>query len=152
MNSWHPRSGQAACSTASAAAARRAGSPANWSAGPDTLPEAELAKRCDDLPGEAKQRKHYDDYYGSRTADFAVAIEGAASLGWQTGAAMGLHTSAAISKAISRAGSEQKWLEVHGDTHFTHFYSNYGETLQKRFFGHFLKGEETGWSKSRACR
>jgi predicted acyl esterase len=36
---------------------------------------------------------------------------------------------------------------VHGDTHFTHFYSNYGEALQKRFFGHFLKGEDTGWDK-----
>ena len=46
-----------------------------------------------------------------------------------------------------RAGSTQKWLEVHGDTHFTHFYSNYGETLQKRFFGHFLKGENTGWER-----
>src|SRR5262249_45584617 len=45
------------------------------------------------------------------------------------------------------AGSKQKWLEVHGDTHFTHFYSNYGEALQKRFFGHFLKGEDTGWSR-----
>jgi predicted acyl esterase len=36
---------------------------------------------------------------------------------------------------------------VHGDTHFTHFYSNYGIALQKRFFGHFLKGEDTGWAK-----
>ena len=36
---------------------------------------------------------------------------------------------------------------MHGDTHFTHFYSNYGETLQKRFFGHFLKGEDNGWAK-----
>ena len=36
---------------------------------------------------------------------------------------------------------------MHGDTHFTHFYSKYGETLQKRFFGYFLKGENTGWDK-----
>ena len=36
---------------------------------------------------------------------------------------------------------------MHGDTHFTHFYSDYGETLQKRFFSHFLKGEDSGWSK-----
>ena len=36
---------------------------------------------------------------------------------------------------------------MHGDTHFTHFYSRYGEALQKRFFGHFLKGEDTGWNK-----
>ncbi|MBI2319201.1 MAG: peptidase S15, partial [Betaproteobacteria bacterium] len=40
-----------------------------------------------------------------------------------------------------------KWLEVHGSTHFTHFYDNYGVGLQKRFFGHFLKGENTGWDR-----
>src|SRR5258707_7068752 len=45
------------------------------------------------------------------------------------------------------AGSRQKWLEVHGDTHFTHFYSNYGMGLQKRFFGHFLKGEDSVWDQ-----
>jgi predicted acyl esterase len=45
------------------------------------------------------------------------------------------------------AGSKQKWLEVHGDTHFTLFYAKYGEDLQKKFFGHFLKGEDTGWDK-----
>src|SRR5256885_1260246 len=45
------------------------------------------------------------------------------------------------------AGSREKWLEVHGDTHFTHFYSNYGMGLQKRFFGRFLKGADTGWDQ-----
>jgi predicted acyl esterase len=46
-----------------------------------------------------------------------------------------------------RAGGPQKWLEVHGDTHFSHFYTNYGVALQKRFFGHFLKDEDTGWNR-----
>jgi hypothetical protein len=36
---------------------------------------------------------------------------------------------------------------VHGIEHWTHFYTNYGLALQKRFFGHFLKGEDTGWAK-----
>ena len=26
-----------------------------------------------------------------------------------------------------------------------HFYTDYGVSLQKRFLGHFLKGEDTGW-------
>jgi predicted acyl esterase len=59
---------------------------------------------------------------------------------------MGLHSRGNFEGWLA-AGSKQKWLEVHGDTHFTHFYSNYGEALQKRFFGHFLKGEDTGWDK-----
>ena len=58
---------------------------------------------------------------------------------------MGLHTRGNFEGYLG-AGSKQKWLEVHGDTHFTHFYSKYGEALQKRFFGHFLKGEDTGWN------
>ena len=45
------------------------------------------------------------------------------------------------------AASKQKWLECHGIEHWTHFYTDYGVALQKRFFGHFLKGEDTGWDK-----
>jgi len=44
------------------------------------------------------------------------------------------------------AASPEKWLEVHGLEHWTHFYTDYGVGLQKRFFGHFLKGEATGWT------
>ena len=36
---------------------------------------------------------------------------------------------------------------MHGIEHWTHFYTDYGVSLQKRFFGHFLKGEDTGWKK-----
>jgi predicted acyl esterase len=43
------------------------------------------------------------------------------------------------------AASADKWLEVHGDTHWTHFYSAYGRGLQKRFFDHFLKELDNGW-------
>jgi predicted acyl esterase len=46
-----------------------------------------------------------------------------------------------------RAASEQKWLEAHGLEHWTHFYTDYGVSLQKKFFGHFLKGDTTGWEE-----
>jgi predicted acyl esterase len=45
------------------------------------------------------------------------------------------------------AASEQKWLEVHGIEHWTHFYTDYGVELQRRFFDYFLKGEDNGWDK-----
>ena len=48
-------------------------------------------------------------------------------------------------RRLPGAASTQKWLEVHGDAHWAHFYTDYGVRLQKRFFGHFLKGEDTGW-------
>jgi len=111
-------------------------------AGPDTLPEEELARQRADSPGEAKRRRLADDYYAARTADFAKIDAPLLSAGNWGG--VGLHTRGNF-EGYLRAGSKQKWLEVHGDTHFTHFYSRYGEALQKRFFGHFLKGENTGW-------
>ena len=36
---------------------------------------------------------------------------------------------------------------MHGIEHWTEFYTDYVIRIQKRFFGHFLKGEDTGWSK-----
>jgi uncharacterized protein len=113
-------------------------------AGPETLSDAELAKLQADSPGEAKRRKLLDDYHASRTADFAAIEAPLLSAGNWGG--MGLHTRGNF-EGYLRAGSRQKWLEVHGDTHFTHFYSDYGDAVQRRFFGHFLKGEDTGWDK-----
>ena len=110
--------------------------------GPDTLGDGELAANRADSPGEAKRRKLHDAYYAARTADFSkitAPLLSAANWG-----GMGLHTRGNFEGYVA-AGSQQKWLEVHGDTHFTHFYSKYGEALQKRFFGHFLKSEDTGW-------
>jgi predicted acyl esterase len=113
-------------------------------AGPETLSEAELAKNRADCPGEAKRRRLYDDFYAARTARFEDIEAPMLSAGNWGG--VGLHSRGNFEGWL-RAGSRQKWLEVHGDTHFTHFYSTYGEALQKRFFGHFLKGEDTGWDK-----
>jgi uncharacterized protein len=112
-------------------------------AGPGTLSDSELAANRADSPGEAKRRRLYDDYYAARTADFSQIEAPLLSAGNWGG--MGLHTRGNFEGYLG-AGSKQKWLEVHGDTHFTHFYSKYGEALQKRFFGYFLKGEDTGWN------
>ncbi|HEX5509000.1 MAG TPA: CocE/NonD family hydrolase [Pseudolabrys sp.] len=113
-------------------------------AGPETLSEEELAKNRANSAGRAK-REHFDTKdYVPRRADFSkitAPLLSAANWG-----GMGLHTRGNFEGWLA-AGSKQKWLEVHGDTHFTHFYSNYGDALQRKFFGHFLKGEETGWDK-----
>jgi predicted acyl esterase len=111
--------------------------------GPETLPEDELAKNRADVPGDALRRRVMDDYYQARTWAFDkidVPLLSAANWG-----GMGLHTRGNF-EGFSRAGTKQKWLEVHGDTHFSHYYTNYGVSLQKRFFGRFLKGEDT-WNE-----
>jgi len=113
-------------------------------AGPETISPEALQKTRADLSGEVLERRLIDDYYRARTADFSLIEAPLLSAGNWGG--MGLHPRGNF-EGYLRAGSKEKWLEVHGDTHFTHFYSNYGEKLQKRFFGHFLKGENTGWDK-----
>jgi predicted acyl esterase len=143
LNSWHPRQ---VASVQHGVGNRGAKSPLTGEpvAGPDTLPQTELAKRCADAPGEAKRHRLHDGYYAARSAafeDIEVPLLSAANWG-----GMGLHTRGNF-EGFLRTGSSQKWLEVHGDTHFTHFYSAYGEALQKRFFGHFIKGEDTGWTR-----
>ena len=77
-----------------------------------------------------------------RTPDFGkitLPLLSAANWGGQ-----GLHPRGNFEGFLA-AASTQKWLEVHGDAHWSHFYTDYGLRLQKRFFGHFLKGEDTGW-------
>jgi predicted acyl esterase len=113
-------------------------------AGPHTLSEDELAKNRADVGGEALRRRLIDEYYRARMPDFSRIEAPLLSAGNWGG--QGLHPRGNF-EGFQRAASKDKWLEVHGDTHFTHFYSNYGEALQKRFFGHFLKGENTGWDK-----
>ncbi|HTM61244.1 MAG TPA: CocE/NonD family hydrolase, partial [Burkholderiales bacterium] len=113
-------------------------------AGPETLAPEVLKKNTTDPAGEALRRPLVDDYYQDRMVDFAkieAPLLSAANWGGQ-----GLHPRGNYEGFLA-AGSKQKWLEVHGDTHFTHFYSNYGMGLQKRFFGRFLQDRDTGWDR-----
>src|SRR5690606_21467215 len=95
-------------------------------AGPETLSEDELAKNRADIVGDALRHEMLDDYYRSRIPDYEAietALLSAANWGGQ-----GLHPRGNF-EGYLRAGSKNKWLEVHGDTHFTHFYSPYGDAL-----------------------
>jgi uncharacterized protein len=82
-----------------------------------------------------------DEYYQQRTADLSkITVPLLASGNW----AHHLHTRGTF-EGYAGVSSRQKWLEVHGLQHYVEFYTDYGIALQKRFFGHFLKGEDTGW-------
>jgi predicted acyl esterase len=117
----------------------------DWVSGPPTLTEEELgASRSDFYEDCFRNPLASDDYWRSRLPDWSkvtVPLFSAANWGGQ-----GLHPRGNF-EGFVRAASTQKWLEVHGIEHWTHFYTDYGVRLQKRFFGHFLKGEDTGWSR-----
>ena len=113
-------------------------------AGPATLTDAELARNRADADGDAARHHLIDDHYKSRLPrfeDIEAPLLSAANWG-----GMGLHPRGNF-EGFLRAGSKQKWLEVHGDTHFTLFYARYGQETQKRFYDHFLKGLDNGWEK-----
>ena len=112
-------------------------------AGDGRLPEGELEANRADSPADLLAHPFVDGFYRERTArlhDITVPLLSAGNGGTTC-------TPAATSKATPPSVSEQKWLEVHGLEHFAEFYTDYGVALQKRFFGHFLKGEDTGWDR-----
>lgn len=113
-------------------------------AGDITLSDAELEKRRAASDISIQNREMIDEDYLSRMPDLSKIKAPVLSAGNWGG--VGLHPRGNF-EGYLRAGSAQKWLEVHGDTHFSHFYSNYGLALQKKFFGHFLKGENNGWDQ-----
>ena len=117
----------------------------DWVSGPETLSEEQLGQNRHDFYEDCISRKlDTDDYWRSRMPDWSkvkTPLFSAANWGGQ-----GLHPRGNF-EGFVRSASDQKWLECHGIEHWTHFYTDYGVGLQKRFFGHFLKGEDTGWSK-----
>jgi predicted acyl esterase len=110
--------------------------------GPVTLSDEQLdSNRCD-FGREVLAHPLEDEYHTTRSADWSrvtVPFLSAANWGGQ-----GLHSRGNF-EGFMRAASTQKWLEVHGIEHWTHFYTDYGRTLQKRFFDCFLKGENNDW-------
>ncbi|MGC1467708.1 MAG: CocE/NonD family hydrolase [Pseudolabrys sp.] len=118
-------------------------------AGPETLTPEELEKNRRNIITDALKHPLDDDYHKARTPNLekiTVPFLSAANWGGQ-----GIHPRGNF-EAFMRAPAKQKWLEAHGDTHWREFYTDYGVTLQKRFFGHFLKGQDTGWSRQPAVQ
>jgi predicted acyl esterase len=118
-------------------------------AGPETLGPEELEMNRRDIVTSALEHPFDDDYHRQRTPNLekiTVPFLSAANWGGQ-----GIHPRGNF-EAFMRAPSKQKWLEAHGDTHWLEFYTDYGVKLQKRFFGHFLKGKDTGWSRQPAVQ
>lgn len=110
--------------------------------GPETLPDEALAANRANFSADVAAHPLIDEYWAARTPDYSkirVPLLSAGNWGGQ-----GLHLRGNV-EGFTRAASEQKWLELHGLQHWTHFYTDYGVALQKRFFGHFLRGEDTGW-------
>jgi predicted acyl esterase len=112
--------------------------------GSETLSDRDLYKNHCELGDEIFAHPLDDEYHRERSPVWekvTVPFLSAANWGGQ-----GLHPRGNF-EGFVRAASKQKWLEVHGLEHWTHFYTDYGVKLQKRFFEHFLKGIDNGWAE-----
>ncbi|MBI3915407.1 MAG: CocE/NonD family hydrolase, partial [Betaproteobacteria bacterium] len=109
-----------------------------------TLSDRELARTRCDFGDDILAHPLDDAYHKARSPvweKITVPLLSAANWGGQ-----GLHPRGNF-EGFQRAASKHKWLEAHGLEHWTHFYTDYGVGLQKRFFDHFLKGANNGWER-----
>jgi uncharacterized protein len=111
--------------------------------GPVTLSPEELEANREDMAAQIRARPLDDQWYRERSPELEnIAVPVLSAANW----AHALHTRGNF-EGYARAGSAGKWLEVHGLEHYAEFYTDYGVALQKRFFGHFLAGRDTGWDQ-----
>jgi predicted acyl esterase len=85
-----------------------------------------------------------DEWYSGRNADLSKISVPVLSAGNWGG--LGLHLRGNIEGFLG-AGSSQKWLELHGGTHYESFYKPRWIELQRQFFDRFLKGTQNGWER-----
>jgi len=111
--------------------------------GDELLDDARLAANRCDFGSEILAHPLDDDYHKARSPDWSkVTVPFLTAANW---GGQGLHTRGNF-EGFVRAASREKWLEAHGLEHWTHFYTDYGRTLQKRFFDHYLKGDASSWA------
>jgi len=139
VNQWYPvQVSSVQYGTKEPPRSRATGEPV---AGPEVLTDDELAENRADVVTALRERPLLDEFYQHRTAELSnITVPVLSATNW----AHHLHTRGGFEGYLG-VSSEQKWLEVHGFQHWVEFYTDYGVALQKQFFGHFLKGEDTGW-------
>jgi uncharacterized protein len=110
--------------------------------GEETLSDEALARNRSSFGDEIVAHPLDDDYHKARSPDWSkVTVPFLSAVNW---GGQGLHPRGNF-EGFVRAASTQKWLECHGLEHWTHFYTDYGRELQRRFFDFHLNGEANGW-------
>jgi len=111
--------------------------------------DEELEKNRADLGADIRNHPLDHQFHRDRSPDWSKVDTPLLSAGNWGG--QGLHLRGNV-EGFVRAASPLKWLELHGLEHWTHFYTDYGVGLQRRFFAHFLKGEDNGWDSEPRVR
>lgn len=112
--------------------------------GDEDLTDEQLESNRTDLGAAVASHPLDDQYHRDRSGVLGRIVTPLLSAGNWGG--HGLHLRGNIEGFVG-AASPQKWLELHGLEHWTHFYTDYGRLLQLEFFDHFLKDKENGWDR-----
>ena len=113
-------------------------------AGPETLSPDELDRNRSDIVKRALEHPLDDQYHRERDSVLAQGDRSNVVSG-QLGRA-----GTAYPRQFRGVSPRGLFGEVVGGTRrhpLDRVYSSYGVDLQKRFFGYFLKGEDTGWDR-----
>jgi predicted acyl esterase len=104
----------------------------------------------EDLEAETAAHPWFDEFWASKAADLeAIQVPAFVVASW---ADQGLHTRGTL-EGFRRAGSAQKWLDVHGRKKWAYYYEPENVERQRAFFDHFLLGTGPGvdsWPRVRA--
>lgn len=112
--------------------------------GPETFPDEVLIANRSDLPAEFRSHPLIDDFWEERLPDLSkieVPLLSAANWG-----GAGLHLRGNV-EGFLRAGSRQKWLQIHSGPHWSSFYTEQAVELQQDFFDHFLLNRDNDFDR-----
>ncbi len=97
--------------------------------------------RTEDTDANVRAHPLYDAYWQSKEVDLsAIDIPAYVVASWSD---HGLHTRGTL-EAWRQMSSPQKWLEIHGDKKWAHYYRPESRAKQAAFFDEFLKGADGG--------
>lgn len=104
----------------------------------------QLVKNRIDIIDELRSHPLMDEWYEARTPKLEKIEVPLLSAGNWGG--MGLHLRGNVEGFLG-AGSQKKWLQMHGGTHWESFYLPEFVQMQKEFFDRYLKDEANGWDE-----
>jgi predicted acyl esterase len=95
--------------------------------------------RTEDTDANMRAHPLYDEYWASKDVDLdAIDVPAYVVASWSD---QGLHTRGTL-EGFKRMASKQKWLEVHGQKKWAHYYDPPNVERLRVFFDHFLKGTD----------
>ncbi|WP_405009856.1 CocE/NonD family hydrolase [Kitasatospora sp. NBC_01539] len=106
------------------------------------------ANRREDVVAEAEQHPLFDELWEEKVPRFDRITVPAYIVASYSNT---LHTQGTF-RAWRRIASEEKWLRIHATQEWPDYYDEAHREELRRFFDHYLKGEDNGWEQTPRVR